>query len=157
VLTGRVLVIVFTAYAFGRLLTEYRIPIMIADWILAFTNQVYVVCVLRRRPAHLPGHVHGDAGHHPAGHPRAPAGHDGLRRGSHPLRRDHDLLRLGRLFDAASGREHVHRLGNIEQVPRTDRRQGLPFVLLHILVIALLIIFPDLVLYLPSLIDVSLQ
>jgi C4-dicarboxylate transporter DctM subunit len=42
-LTGRVLVIVFTAYAFGRLLTEYRIPIMIADWILAFTNQVYVV------------------------------------------------------------------------------------------------------------------
>ncbi len=42
-LTGRVLVIVFTAYAFGRILTEYRIPIEIANWILGYTNEVYVV------------------------------------------------------------------------------------------------------------------
>ena len=42
-LTGRVLVIVFTAYAFGRILTEYRIPIEIANWILEFTKQPYVV------------------------------------------------------------------------------------------------------------------
>lgn len=42
-LTGRVLVIVFTAYAFGRILTEYRIPIEIANWILGYTSQVYVV------------------------------------------------------------------------------------------------------------------
>ena len=42
-LTGRVLVIVFTAYAFGRILTEYRIPIEIANWILSYTNEVYVV------------------------------------------------------------------------------------------------------------------
>ena len=42
-LTGRVLVIVFTAYAFGRILTEFRIPIEIANWILGYTNDVYVV------------------------------------------------------------------------------------------------------------------
>lgn len=42
-LTGRVLVIVFTAYAFGRILTEYRIPIEIANWILGYTDNVYVV------------------------------------------------------------------------------------------------------------------
>lgn len=42
-LTGRVLVIVFTAYAFGRILTEYRIPIEIANWILSYTQNVNVV------------------------------------------------------------------------------------------------------------------
>lgn len=42
-LTGRVLVIVFTAYAFGRILTEYRIPIEIANWILGYTENPYVV------------------------------------------------------------------------------------------------------------------
>jgi C4-dicarboxylate transporter DctM subunit len=42
-LTGRVLIIVFTAYAFGRILTEYRIPIKIAYFILAYTENVYVV------------------------------------------------------------------------------------------------------------------
>lgn len=42
-LTGRVLVLVFTAYAFGRILTEYRIPVEIANWILGYTNNVYVV------------------------------------------------------------------------------------------------------------------
>ncbi len=42
-LTGRVLVLVFTAYAFGRILTEYRIPAEIAAWILNFTDNVSVV------------------------------------------------------------------------------------------------------------------
>ncbi len=42
-LTGRVLVLVFTAYAFGRILTEYRIPAEIAAWILNFTDNVAVV------------------------------------------------------------------------------------------------------------------
>lgn len=42
-LTGRVLVIVFTAYAFGRILTEYRIPIEIANWILSYTKDVNLV------------------------------------------------------------------------------------------------------------------
>ncbi|MFV0423208.1 TRAP transporter large permease [Oleidesulfovibrio sp.] len=45
-LSGRVLIIVFTAYAFGRVLTEYRIPIEIANWILNYTNNVYVVWAL---------------------------------------------------------------------------------------------------------------
>lgn len=44
-LTGRVLVLVFTAYAFGRILTEYRIPVEIANWILGYTDNVYVVWV----------------------------------------------------------------------------------------------------------------
>lgn len=42
-LTGRVLVLVFTATAFGYLLTSYRIPVEIANWILSFTNNVYLV------------------------------------------------------------------------------------------------------------------
>lgn len=42
-LTGRVLVLVFTAYAFGRILTEYRIPVEIANWILGYTENVNVV------------------------------------------------------------------------------------------------------------------
>ncbi len=42
-LTGRVLVLVFTATAFGYLLTSYRIPIEIANWILSFTNNVHLV------------------------------------------------------------------------------------------------------------------
>ena len=42
-LTGRVLVLVFTATAFGYLLTSYRIPGDIANWILSFTDNVYLV------------------------------------------------------------------------------------------------------------------
>ncbi len=42
-LTGRVLVLVFTATAFGYLLTSYRIPVEIANWILSFTDNVYLV------------------------------------------------------------------------------------------------------------------
>lgn len=42
-LSGRVLVLVFTATAFGYLLTSYRIPVVIADAILSFTNNVYLV------------------------------------------------------------------------------------------------------------------
>lgn len=42
-LTGRVLVLVFTATAFGYLLTSYRIPVEIAQWILSFTNNAYLV------------------------------------------------------------------------------------------------------------------
>lgn len=42
-LTGRVLVLVFTAYAFGRILTEYRIPVEIANWILGFTQNINIV------------------------------------------------------------------------------------------------------------------
>ncbi len=45
-LSGRVLIIVFTAYAFGRVLTEYRIPIEIANWILNYTSNVYIVWAL---------------------------------------------------------------------------------------------------------------
>lgn len=42
-LTGRVLVLVFTATAFGYLLTTYKIPVEIANWILSFTTNVYLV------------------------------------------------------------------------------------------------------------------
>ena len=45
-LTGRVLVLVFTATAFGYLLTSYRIPVEIANWILSFTNNVNLVWFL---------------------------------------------------------------------------------------------------------------
>lgn len=42
-LTGRVLVLVFTATAFGFLLTSYKIPNEIAAWVLEFTDDVYLV------------------------------------------------------------------------------------------------------------------
>lgn len=42
-LTGRVLVLVFTATAFGYLLTSYRIPVELANWVLGFTTNVYMV------------------------------------------------------------------------------------------------------------------
>ncbi|SCY58484.1 TRAP transporter large permease [Desulfoluna spongiiphila] len=45
-LTGRVLVIMFTAYAFGRLLVQYRIPDMIAELLLSVTSDVHVIWLL---------------------------------------------------------------------------------------------------------------
>ncbi len=42
-LTGRVLVLVFTAAAFGYLLTSYQLPKYVADWMLGFSDNVYVV------------------------------------------------------------------------------------------------------------------
>ncbi len=45
-LTGRVLLIMFTARAFGRLLVQYRIPEIIANALLAFTTNVYLIWAL---------------------------------------------------------------------------------------------------------------
>jgi C4-dicarboxylate transporter DctM subunit len=45
-LTGRVLLILFTATVFGRLLVENRIPAIIAESILAMTDSVYIIWAL---------------------------------------------------------------------------------------------------------------
>ena len=45
-LTGRVLVIMFTAYAFGRLLVQYRVPDMIAEALLSLTSEVHLIWAL---------------------------------------------------------------------------------------------------------------
>lgn len=45
-LTGRVLIIMFTAYAFARLLVQYRIPDLIVQNILSFTDNVNVVWLM---------------------------------------------------------------------------------------------------------------
>jgi C4-dicarboxylate transporter DctM subunit len=45
-LTGRVLLIMFTARAFGRLLVQYRIPEIIANGLLALTSNVYIILAL---------------------------------------------------------------------------------------------------------------
>ena len=42
-LTGRVLLIMFTAFAFGRLLVQYRIPDLIAQAMLNFSTDVHVI------------------------------------------------------------------------------------------------------------------
>lgn len=42
-LTGRVLLILFTATVFGRLLTEQRIPAIIADGMLSVTDNIYLI------------------------------------------------------------------------------------------------------------------
>lgn len=45
-LTGRVLLILFTATVFGRLLVENQIPAMIADGMLSLTQNLYVIWAL---------------------------------------------------------------------------------------------------------------
>jgi C4-dicarboxylate transporter, DctM subunit len=45
-ITGRVLLILFTATAFGRLLVETRIPVLIAESMLSFTDNIYMVWTL---------------------------------------------------------------------------------------------------------------
>ena len=45
-LTGRVLLIMFTARAFGRLLVQYRIPAIIANGLLALTSNVFIILAL---------------------------------------------------------------------------------------------------------------
>lgn len=42
-ITGRVLIIMFAAYAFGRLLVQYRIPTIIAENMLAFSSNPVVI------------------------------------------------------------------------------------------------------------------
>lgn len=45
-LTGRVLLIMFTARAFGRLLVQYRVPEIVANGLLALTSNVNIIWVL---------------------------------------------------------------------------------------------------------------
>lgn len=45
-LTGRVLLIMFTATVFGRLLVENQIPAVIAEGMLSFTSNIYVIWTL---------------------------------------------------------------------------------------------------------------
>jgi C4-dicarboxylate transporter DctM subunit len=45
-ITGRVLLILFAATAFGRLLVEQRIPALIADSLLALTSDMYLIWTL---------------------------------------------------------------------------------------------------------------
>ena len=45
-ITGRVLLILFTATAFGRLLVEQRIPAQIAESMLSMTSNVYIIWTL---------------------------------------------------------------------------------------------------------------
>jgi C4-dicarboxylate transporter DctM subunit len=45
-ITGRVLLILFTAVAFGRLLVEQRIPAQIAESMLALTDNIYLIWTL---------------------------------------------------------------------------------------------------------------
>ncbi len=45
-ITGRVLLILFTATAFGRLLVEQRIPAQIAESMLTLTSNIYIIWAL---------------------------------------------------------------------------------------------------------------
>ncbi|MEP6588831.1 MAG: TRAP transporter large permease [Polaromonas sp.] len=45
-ITGRVLLILFTATAFGRLLVETRIPAIVADSLLGMTSNIYLIWTL---------------------------------------------------------------------------------------------------------------
>jgi C4-dicarboxylate transporter, DctM subunit len=45
-LTGRVLLILFAATVFGRILVENQIPAIIADGLLAFTSNIYIIWLI---------------------------------------------------------------------------------------------------------------
>jgi C4-dicarboxylate transporter DctM subunit len=45
-LTGRVLLILFTATVFGRLLVENRVPVIVADGLLSLTDNLYLIWAL---------------------------------------------------------------------------------------------------------------
>lgn len=45
-LTGRVLLILFTATVFGRLLVENRVPVIVAEGLLSMTDNLYVIWAL---------------------------------------------------------------------------------------------------------------
>ncbi len=150
-LTGRVLVLVFTAYAFGRILTEYRIPIEIANWILGFTENVHVVwafvvvlllflgmfmetlaIILLVTPVLLPVM---------------------LSYGVDPIHFGVILVCCcGVGFSSPPLGENIFIASGISQASLEEvALKALPMMFVNILVIVLLVLFPDLVLWLPSL------
>lgn len=151
-LTGRVLVLVFTAYAFGRILTEYRIPVEIANWILGFTENINVVwafviilllflgmfmetlaIILLVTPVLLP--VMMAYGADPIHFGVILVCCCGVGFSSPPL---------GENLFIASGISKA----SLEEVAL----KALPMMAINVLVIVLLVMFPDLVLWLPSLV-----
>ena len=139
-LTGRVLVLVFTATAFGYLLTSYRIPVEIANWILSFTNNVNLVwffvvilllflgmfmetlaIIMLVTPVLLPIMT-------AYGFSTPP---------------------LGENMFIASGIANI----SLEEISL----KALPLVAINIAVIAILVMFPDIVLFLPNLMGTGLQ
>ena len=149
-LTGRVLVLVFTETAFGYLLTSYRIPVEIANWILSFTNNVNLVwffvvilllflgmfmetlaIIMLVTPVLLP--IMTAYGVDPI--------HFGIILISTPP--------LGENMFIASGIANV----SLEEISL----KALPLVAINIAVIAILVMFPDIVLFLPNLMGTGLQ
>lgn len=156
-LAGRVLIIVFTAYAFGRILTEYRIPIEIANWILGFTKDVNVVWVLviglllflgmfmetlaiilLVTPVLLP--VMEAYGVDPIHFGVILVCCCGVGFSTPPL---------GENMFIASGIANV----TLEEISM----KALPLVAVNLLVIALLVMFPDIILWLPNMLAANVQ
>lgn len=156
-LAGRVLIIVFTAYAFGRILTEYRIPIEIANWILNFTQNVNVVWVLvislliflgmfmetlaiilLVTPVLLP--VMEAYGVDPIHFGVILVCCCGVGFSTPPL---------GENMFIASGIANV----SLEEISM----KALPLVAVNLLVIVLLVVFPDIILWLPNLLAANVQ
>ncbi len=151
-LTGRVLVLVFTAYAFGRILTEYRIPIEIANWILGYTQNVNVVwafvivlllflgmfmetlaIILLVTPVLLPVMI---------------------AYGVDPIHFGVILVCCcGVGFSSPPLGENLFIASGISQASLEEvALKALPMMTVNILAIVLLVVFPDLVLWLPSLV-----
>ena len=150
-ITGRVLVIVFTAIAFGRVLTQYRIPIEIANWILGYTKNPFVVwgfvvalllflgmfmetlaIILLVTPVLLP--VMMAYGADPIHFGVIMVCACGVGFSTPPL---------GENLFIASGISRV----SIEEIAL----KALPMICINVLVITLLVVFPQLVLFLPNL------
>ncbi len=121
-ITGRVLLILFTATAFGRLLVEQRIPAEIAESLLASDQQHLRRVGADHRLPDVRRHVHGNAGGDP--NPGAGAAAGDVHHGRRPDARGHrrHLRAVDRLHDAAAGREPVRRLGHRRRDRGEDRR-----------------------------------
>ena len=119
-LTGRVLLILFTATVFGRLLVENEIPAIIAEGMLSVTDNIFLIWAMLIFFLLFVGMFMEDAGHHPD--PDAGAAADRLQPGHRPvaLRHRHGLLLRDRLPDSAARGEPVHRIGHIQLLHRGD-------------------------------------
>ena len=156
-LTGRVLVLVFTATAFGYLLTSYRIPVEIANWILSFTNNVNLVwffvvilllflgmfmetlaIIMLVTPVLLP--IMTAYGVDPIHFGIILICCCGIGFSTPPL---------GENMFIASGIANI----SLEEISL----KALPLVAINIAVIAILVMFPDIVLFLPNLMGTGLQ
>ena len=110
-ITGRVLIIMFTALAFGQLLTINKIPDLIAQGLLDLTGNLYLIWVLIIIFLLFMGMFMETLATIMLVTPCIAAGDGFPRCGPHPFRCRSGLLLRNRICNTAAGRKYVYRFG----------------------------------------------